>query len=485
MERQQGLQPVNVAGNPNFRVDPTENDFFKRVIDLRRQVKEKMKTTSPEEKHELDTQQLALKILANATSYGIFVELNVEKEKVSQPLLCYGCSETITEIKKNKFETTGKYFHPLLATLITGAARLMLACTERLITDRKLDWAFCDTDSMALAKPEGMNDKIFYKKAEEIRNWFTPLNPYSDNSSILKIEDYNYSQNKPDELEPLFCYAISSKRYALFNMNKKKPFLRKVSAHGLGHLIAPYQDNARQTLEGSLPWQQDLWIEIIQAGIDNRQPNYSKLKNFDQPALSRYGATTPQILKWCDGINEGKPYNVQIKPFNFLLIPQADSLKGNCKPITPFHKNHKKALHSCIDRETGKKISENQLKTYLQSVAQYHLHPETKFLNGDYMDSEKTERRHIIVQSIQHIGKEANKWEEQIFIGFNPDAQIEYGLSEKEKNEALKLICKEKNRIGTKKIAAAMQLSERYVLGIIKGEKRVSNRVAMKIFHAK
>ena len=37
-----------------------------------------------------------------------------------------------------KTEAPGRYFHPLLGTLITGAARLMLAMTERLLTDRGL-----------------------------------------------------------------------------------------------------------------------------------------------------------------------------------------------------------------------------------------------------------------------------------------------------------------------------------------------------------
>ena len=50
----------------------------------------------------------------------------------------------------------GKFFHPLLATLITGAARLMLAIAESLCLAKGLDWAFCDTDSMAIAKPDRM-----------------------------------------------------------------------------------------------------------------------------------------------------------------------------------------------------------------------------------------------------------------------------------------------------------------------------------------
>jgi hypothetical protein len=35
--------------------------------------------------------------------------------------------------------------------------------------------------------------------------------------------------------------AISSKRYVLFNLDEQRqPIIRKASAHGLGHLIAPY-----------------------------------------------------------------------------------------------------------------------------------------------------------------------------------------------------------------------------------------------------
>lgn len=51
-------------------------------------------------------------------------------------------------ITSDKIEEPGRYFHPLIGTLITGAARLMLAITERLVLDSGLDWAFCDTDGL-------------------------------------------------------------------------------------------------------------------------------------------------------------------------------------------------------------------------------------------------------------------------------------------------------------------------------------------------
>ena len=482
---QDGLKPVNVAGNKDYLVDPCEGDFFKRVIDLRRSVKAKMKGADPQEKSALDNQQLALKILANATSYGIFVELNTESEKQFQLLHCYGHSGKAIPIKQSKFEATGKYFHPLLAALITGAARLMLATTEHLACDAGLDWAFCDTDSMALAKPEGMSQEVFFQKSREVQEWFTPLNPYSEKAPLLKIEEYNYDLSDSTKLEPLYCLAISSKRYALFNLDEKgQIILRKVSAHGLGHLLAPYHRSETKVLEGALPWQQDLWREIIQASLNGQQPDYGKLQNHEQPAVSRYGATTPALLKWCKGYNENKPYIEQIKPFNFLLVPQANHLHKSVKPIGPYHKNPVRVLPDCFDRETGEKINKKHLKSNLETVAQYHLHPETKFLNGDYTDHGITNRRHILVKSIRHIGKEANKWEEQFFTGFNSDAQIEYGIDPDQIAEILESIVKAINEFGVKRMAESAGLSRRYVSDIYNRKITPSESAISKLNHA-
>ena len=60
----------------------------------------------------------------------------------------------------------------------------------------------------------------------------------------------------------------------------------------------------------------------------------------------------------------------------------------------------------------------------------YHLQPEAKFLNGDYTDRGLTERRHIVAEVVEMIGKEANRWEEQVYLGENPEAQIVYGSSQ-------------------------------------------------------
>jgi hypothetical protein len=63
-------------GNAKYPIDPYRGDLFKTAIDLRSSVKAKAKLAAGHRKAELDAEQLALKILANSTSYGIFVEVS-------------------------------------------------------------------------------------------------------------------------------------------------------------------------------------------------------------------------------------------------------------------------------------------------------------------------------------------------------------------------------------------------------------------------
>ncbi len=63
----------------------------------------------------------------------------------------------------NAVEEPGPFFHPLLATLTTGAARLLLGIAEHLAEVEGIGWAFCDTDSLAFARPAGMADAELYR----------------------------------------------------------------------------------------------------------------------------------------------------------------------------------------------------------------------------------------------------------------------------------------------------------------------------------
>ena len=494
---QGGLRPICIAGKPDFKIVPTGDDFYKRLIDLRSMVKTRMRAAKGQEKEELDAEQQALKILANSTSYGIFVEVNVGDLDKYEKRECFGPSGAGFPVETDKNEEPGRYFHPLLATLITGAARLMLAISETLATQAGLDWAFCDTDSMAIAKPEGLGSEEFLTVAKRVWDWFDPLNPYEEKAPLFKIEGANFALGS-NELAPLYCLAISSKRYVLFNLDAEGlPIIRKASAHGLGHLMPPYRpDDAPPSISApSVPlsdigverWQYDLWYQIIQSQLG--QPDQVDLNYHEavgKPAASRYGATTTELLRWFKIYNQNRSYQDQVKPFNFLIsfqarpqlaLPAAESAdvkrgrrpkRRQAKPVAPFDKDIGKASRNVFDREKGGMVPSADLKTYREALAQYHLSPESKFLNGDFTDRGRTERRHVQAAAIVHIGKEADKWEEQFYTGFDEGAQIEYGAdaSGEALDQRIRVTCEElgqreaTRRLGVSRMTLVKALSK-------------------------
>ena len=355
----------------------------------------------------------------------------------------------------------------------------MLGIAEFLCLEKGLDWAFCDTDSLAIARPDNMAQSEFLERAQSICDWFSGLNPYQKKGPIFKIEDANYPIARSTgnrQFEPLYCYCISAKRYVLFNLGTAgEIIIRKASAHGLGHFLASYDaDDAPQSIPApSIPlsdigvdrWHYDLWYKIIQAALAGHpdQVDLSYHEALKRPAVSRYGATTPALLKWFERFNSGREYPNQVKPFNFLNAFHAQSQfelpdaaqwgqpkpgrprkQLDAKPIAAFNRNIREAAKGAFDRETGKPIPATELKTYAEALAQYHLRPETKFLNGDYCDRGRTERRHVIATKFLHIGKEANKWEKQHFLGEDEDAEVEYGVDPRadDSSDRLRDLCR-------------------------------------------
>ena len=289
----------------------------------------------------------------------------------------------------------------------------MLAIAESLCLAKGLDWTFGDTDLLAIGKPDGMGQLEFFERAKSICNWFSPLNPYDKKGPIFKIEDANHPiapDANESELEPLYAYCISAKRYVLFNLGKSgEIIIRKASAHGLGQYLPPYEaDDAPQSIPppavelsdiGVDRWQYDLWYKIIQAALDGHpdQVDLSYHDNPKRPAVSRYGATTPGLLKWFAAFNRGREHPDQVKPLNFLnayqarqqlALPDAEQWahpkRGrpkkqlDMKPVSAFNKNIRDAAKSAFDRETGKPVGASELLTYAEALAQYHLRPEAK-----------------------------------------------------------------------------------------------------------
>lgn len=349
-ETQNALKSVTIAGQKGYTIDPKRDDFFCRVIDLRSDAKRAMKGC--EEAGESakaggwDSVQFNLKIIANATSYGIFAELNPEKVKrrilrVNGPL---GAFDTGSDVD----ERPGMHFNPLLATCITSGARLMLAMAEAMGRAEGLSWVFCDTDSMAFAPGDAHKlpgnvarsnvcDVVsFGESVARIRHRFRSLWPYEGKSGdLLELE----SQNDPLPGVPamLYCYAISAKRYALFNLDDTgHAVMRKVSSHGLGHLLPPYPDDAtpdgirppaaslRDMGEGVRHWVYALWQRIVDASLRGEDsPELADIPGMRNAIASRFACVTPNVLAWFDVWNRGKTYEKQVRPFGFMLSYQS------------------------------------------------------------------------------------------------------------------------------------------------------------------
>jgi hypothetical protein len=472
--RQRGLRPFALLGNPAYHVDPARDDVFKRLVEIRADIKRDRAAAGRAGDHALEdrlnAEQQALKITANAVSYGIYVELNVSPSGDRMPVTCYGPDGAFEPIDSpSQLEEPGRFFHPLLATLTAAGARLMLGIAERLARDTGLDVVFCDTDSWTFARPDGMDREEFRRRVASLQAWFQRLSPYKDADWILKTEDANFGLGTDGSINewlvPLYCFAISDKRYALFNLDEYgRPVLRKASAHGLGHLKPPYDEHlaplsipapASPLKEiGVTRWQYDLWYRMVISALAGRpdQVDLGDLPGFDAPAASQYSATTPTLLHWFDQYNDGRPYAQQVRPFGFLLAfqsrmgerpsllqvdPTHRSRGRSRRPdaalpavVAPYDRNPVTAANAAFDRSTGAPVPRSRLATYRQVLAQYHLHPEAKFDNGDYLDAGPTVRRRVRPRGpIQAIGKEANRWEEQFYLGINPEAQIIYGTA--------------------------------------------------------
>lgn len=408
-EAQSGLRSLPLLGREDLRIDPYQDDFYRRLIELRKA------STGPAKQ--------AIKIIANSTCYGIFVEVTPEKQDESFTGDYYSYDGVKREKRTSQVEKTGAYFHPLLASVITGAARLLLATSERLAKDSGIDWVFCDTDSMAFATHDT-------EAVSRIVDFFEGLSPYSFDGSILKVEDIN-------EPDPLYCYAVSAKRYVLFS--KRGGFkVRKASAHGLGFLQRPYGQG--QTDTGAPEWINDLWSLVVHAGT-KRAPDYSELRYSGRPAISQYTVTTANLYRMLKGYNEQT--DRPIRPFGFIAsyLPRLPSVS----PLGPFLPNVDDTLSLVFDRNTLRPISREELRTYEDVLQGFHTHPESKFLLGDSVNGAVCSRRHVVAKAVEVIGKESNRIDPE---GWKEPFKVQRFSKTKHPVEFKRLVLKPRKREG-------------------------------------
>ena len=455
------LEPIAIAGNPAYHVDPNHEDFIRRLVELRADVRADQKQAQAAGDHtrarELNAIQQAMKITANGTAYGSAIELNPVEHRKGAWVTVYHPDGTTPRVHRDRTEEPGRWFHPLVATLVAGAGRLLLATTMRLVDDLGGSWAFCDTDSLLIIATEHgelipcpggehhtPSDQpaikaLCWKHVTAIVDQFTALDPYDGPGhpkSILKIEDENYDPTTGRQRE-IKCLAIAAKRYGLFTRRPDgTPAIvssgdkKKRSEHGLGHLLppkAPTPDVSDRT------WLDEWWEHLLHLELgfeDHPEPSW-----FDQPAVGRLTVTSQRDIKAFVTYNDRRPYDQQVKPWGFLTIAHpADheraSRDGVRTLIAPFERDPVKRVQaSWIDRDhpehargrihtaTTPEYREGSTRvlSYRDYFDRYRQHPEAKALDpNDGKRCHPWTRGHLqpwhIAATQQHrVGKESNR----------------------------------------------------------------------------
>jgi len=368
--KQSSLKESEILG---VKIYPRNQNLFKVIIEERERCKRRKE----------GFRQKALKILANSTSYGIFVEMNEESLKKEKEVKVFSNTQFKTKVKK--LEEPGRYFNPIIAVMITGGARLVLAIVEAILKNHEEVHAFCDTDSMAVPT----------NRVKEIQNFFEPLNPYDFERPLFKVE-------KRD----VWLYGISAKRYVVYRKKGKKFLIddgkdRGYSLHGLGHLTNPFGKNIEN-------WHKKVWEDILNLhyGYITKEQFFNKYSNLF--AISEFSASTYELLKRFRKINDGKTYEQQIKPFNFFLVGVSND--NSIKPVSPYSDNPQETVHTkFVDYNSGEVFEGLEYwKSLMDTFSDYIEHPESKLEDGIGV----LDRKSIWVKDPIHIGKETNSMEE-------------------------------------------------------------------------
>jgi len=436
--KQPGLQSTKLRRM--VIINPKTDDFFRHVIEQR--------------KRHQSNKSLAhfLKILANAGSYGLFVELTPEKPKKPANIKVFSGQESFPQMS-NVLENQGRWYFPPIAALITAGGRLLLAILERCVTDAGGSYLFCDTDSLCIVASENggfvpcpggahkMPDDqqaikaLSWKRVRVIADKFAALNPYDPKAipgSILKIEDVNFLSS--GNQRQLYGYAISAKRYALYQRTRNNLSIVDPKAHGLGYLFPPKNFSDEEP-----DWTFEAWDWLLREtlGLPRREPSW-----LDLPAMMRIVLSTPHVLH---------RLNRSTRPYNFLLCPLIDTVTGypagvdpnHFTLITPFTKHREEWTDAeCINVCDGKSYriapcQSNKLdkvipQTFGYVLRLYRYHPESKSLAPDGTPCLANtcgllQRSSVTAVKQRYVGKETDRrWEQGEDLSLVHFTPVEY-----------------------------------------------------------
>jgi hypothetical protein len=498
--KQRGLKPIKLRGV--IPVDPRKEDFFTRAIEYRKQNKNNERL------------QYFLKILANSTSYGAYLELNpVKVDRKNRPKITVYCGDQIKEqLAPDTIEQPGNFYFPLLGALITSGGRLLLAMIERCVSDAGGTYLCCDTDALTIvASKKGGTVQmaeghppikaLSWRKIDAITRRFDSLSPYNRKivSNLLRRTDENFDQNGIQR--QLFGLSIAAKRYGLYATKCGKAYCNHRNcvtiidpkAHGL-IFFAPSEERK----DGLPKWWWELWRFLLALEFKQiLEPNFNVLTIAGQalnvetatpikgqpswispPAMMKMRISTPHYLAQMKG---------KVSPYGFVLHPRTRE-KLKLTLLTPFNKNRAAwATSSCINTRDSKlyrldEIPRANLITLGDVLYGYIQHPEIKSHGPDGQKCKSETRgllRRIPVKGGLQlpIGKEISRFEQgkDDFIENIDDACIHYDGGRVAANESL--IAEIKLR-GLRKTTKQTGLDRKTIRAILNGKKVKASTLA-------
>jgi hypothetical protein len=376
---------------------------------------------------------LGLKELANSGAYGIYAEVNVKPPKSDDPIAGDVYADIAFESSKVHDERPGAFANPILASLITGGTRLILAMLEREVNDRGGAFAFCDTDSLAICSgdrcPEGVPCLPESEIAAIIAR-FDSLSPYDPTivPHLLKVEYPGITD--------LRCFAVSAKRYVLYQWRLGKRIqIVKASESALGAIIGRSRNETTPKLA------RRIWLSILMDHLDvnpSQRRRAKRLIDFDVPMRRKFPISAPAILSRLNPHNRSKSYDHRIKPYGFVQsITPAVIGSNEPLPIAPFERDLAKSKRlQWVDYHTGDPIRLDWSGSSMadtvpvmrlsEYVHDYQRHPEAKAAdwNGNPAGADTIGLlRRLPLQSkrLIRIGKEVDR------LGGDEGAALETG----------------------------------------------------------
>lgn len=513
---QSGLQTVNLRGGPT--VDPADD----RTDPFVTMVRERRRIDADVEISEAERERLTkfLKITANATAYGILARFDRRERKGM--VTVFGPDDEPRKESVSATEKPGPYCFPPVAATLTAAARLMLALLEREVTRAGGAYAFCDTDSLAIVstarggKVACENEhgrwitSLSKRQVEHIIGKFQDLNPYDDPLVPALWEAKHGSLE-----EPVTCYAISAKRYALYTEHGGEIEFESVvdrneasmgdeetapdpqnlsdwSEHGLGLYLDPRRpDDPRRDEKHRRIWMREAWEWIVGDDPSVPLPAWAA-----RPALTRFTVSSPKLQGWFAGFDRSVPAWERIRPGAFGLMGHPVGLTADvvadARPARGYESDPRRWEQGpWYDRGSGEKIRVTtispgddpegfansvaggavRIQTLGDVLARFRLHPEHKSLGPDGHWADEETRGLLRRRPVQSapvltdlIGKEGNKLVERLTgeVEAPSEYRTDYGSrSDRWRFLAIPVLRAMQREIGSQELARRVRIHRR------------------------